>query len=74
MEILQIRVVDFVQVKDIVVQVCHTVQQLLTWIGNVIDQIVPQQEIRSPEEGRSPPTLNINVREVIKTIDRPFGN
>lgn len=74
METLQIYVVDEIHVYDVVVQVVEVIQEFFRWIGQVFNQIIPEQEERSPEEGRAPPTLSINVSEVVKTTDRPFGS
>lgn len=74
METLQIYVVDFIHVRDVVVQVVEAIQEFFKWIGQVFNQIAPEQKEKSPEEGRAPPTLSIHVSEVVKTVDRPFGS
>ena len=74
METLQIKVSEYINVKDLIIQIFESVREFVEWINGLFQTVVLSQEERSPKEGRSPPTLGIHVTEVVKTMDKPPGS
>lgn len=72
METLKVKASDEVSVKDVFVELISFFQEFVIDFGEVFPEVEKEIEARETNNGRAPPTLRVQAREVVNTSDR-FG-